>query len=236
MRNYTGVLTYSLCELHLQMPFLQSCKSAACGFVSCCDRQPDEKSDSRPRYPASDFSNAEPPPSKRSFNRLRPWPPKNTQRVRWKGARATHQNQQFANESYDRDKASSDQAIAKRTFTYNTILYKPAGGAQGLLYRRLRLDFQVVFNAVSDQIPPELNLNISPYYGPDVRLPNGYVVTPVGELWVKWKLLETERTHETLFLVIKDSTFDVLLGRASIQEYKLWEEDKDILKRLEYRD
>ncbi|KAL5337871.1 hypothetical protein BJX70DRAFT_399144 [Aspergillus crustosus] len=238
MLYYTEVLTYCLCEFRFQMPFFQSCKSVACGLVCCCDRHPDSA------YSKTQYHYHHAEPSKRPFNRLRSWPKpaqkNNTQpevQRRPSPQQRREEDTHPADELYETEKQNppSSEKTTHQIFTYDTILFTFDSGNP--VYRRLLLDFRVSFDAVSDQIPPLVNLEISPYDGPSVRLPNGIDVTPIGTLCVKWQLFKGKRrSYETTFLVIKDLLFDMMLGRASIEKYKLWEEDNEIQKRLSFRD
>lgn len=108
------------------------------------------------------------------------------------------------------------------------------GVAKDVVYRRILLDFRVSIDAVSDEIPHLLGIPIDPYTGFEVQLPNGQYVEPIGTIQTTWKFYTGQKSHKTRVLVIKDSEFDMLIGRSSIQQYKLWEEDRDIWKRLQY--
>ncbi|KAL4932082.1 retropepsin-like aspartic protease [Aspergillus undulatus] len=210
------------------MPFYQSCKTAACGIISCCDRwQAGSEFDARYRDTRD--------PLKRSFIRLASWPKTPTpsiKKFKWIGDHRTPSNSDQSQEDNIHDEVSDSASvdIALKIFTYDIELFgrerdKP-------VYRRLLLDFTVVINAVSDEIPRLLNRPVTPYNGKEVKLPNGVYVKPVGTLVIKWQLYKGKRAYKTKFLVIEDSLFDMLLGRPTIKKYKLWEEDRDIKKRL----
>ncbi|KAJ0425120.1 hypothetical protein BJY00DRAFT_308452 [Aspergillus carlsbadensis] len=123
--------------------------------------------------------------------------------------------------------------ITDRVFFYNTILYNPQ--IEKAIYRRVLLSFMLNIDAISDEIPRVLGLPVSPYSGKAVQLHNGKSAKPIGTLHLQWKIYSGEKVYKTKFLVIKDSHFDMLLGRSSIKKYKLWEVDEDIEKRLQYR-
>ncbi|KAL4878733.1 hypothetical protein BJY04DRAFT_194991 [Aspergillus karnatakaensis] len=123
------------------------------------------------------------------------------------------------------------EIIQDRIFFYDIVVYGLS--AEKVIYRRTLLDFDLEINAISDEIPRALNLPIEPYRGSGmVKLPSGKSVQPVGTLVLRWQLYNDDNLHTTHFLVIKNSHFDMLLGRSSIEEYKLWEWDREIQARL----
>ncbi|KAL2831694.1 hypothetical protein BDW59DRAFT_139849 [Aspergillus cavernicola] len=212
------------------MPFLQSCKIAACGLASCRDRR-----QTGPKFESRDPGTTS--LSKRRFIRLKSWPKSttpNTRGPKWiRGHKTTSARQQqregdFADESSDI--ASED--IPQKIFTYDVMLFGPQ--REKPVYRRLLLDFQGNLDTLSDDIARLLNLPFTPYNGAEVRLPNGSLVKPEGTLEVKWQLYEGSRPYKTKLLVIKNSDFDMILGISSIQRYKLWEEDCNIQTKLQY--
>ncbi|KAL4994748.1 hypothetical protein BDV10DRAFT_144825 [Aspergillus recurvatus] len=216
------------------MSFRQSCKSAGCGLISCCDRR-----ETGPKFDSRYYDAA--PPPKYSFIRLRSWPKTataNTQRISWTGTRkktaSARQQQQPQRRGDDTDDGElSDVAsedITKKVFTYDIVLF--ARGREEPIYRCLLLDFHAVVNAVSDELPRLLNLPMEEYNGQAVRLPDGSFAKPVGTVELDWQIYNGKRPYKTKCVVIKDSQFDMLLGQPSIQRYKLWEEDGDIKKRL----
>ncbi|KAL6235903.1 hypothetical protein BDW75DRAFT_208278 [Aspergillus navahoensis] len=221
------------------MLFLQSFKDAAHGFVSCCDR-PQTGSNFGPRSVDDSYQHAT--PSKRQFSRLRTWPmppsPTGTQqKARWTVDRKAvlGRTQQYEEEK-KKDRSSNieepdDNNITQRVFTYDIILF--GNYTEKVVYRRLKLDFQVQFDAVSDEIPRLLNIPVTSYGGAEVQLPNGHWVKPSGAIEVKWQLYKGQNQYKTEFLVIENSPFDMLLGRPSIHSYRLWEEDNDIQERLQ---
>ncbi|KAL3458635.1 hypothetical protein BJX64DRAFT_292014 [Aspergillus heterothallicus] len=123
--------------------------------------------------------------------------------------------------------------ITNRVFFYNTILYNSQ--AEKAIYRRVLLNFMLKIDAISDEIPRTLGLPILPYRGKTVQLHNGKTTKPIGTFYLQWQIYNDKKVYETKFLVIKDSQFDMLLGRSSIKKYKLGKMDGDIEKRLQYR-
>ncbi|KAL5040908.1 hypothetical protein BDW71DRAFT_192824 [Aspergillus fruticulosus] len=219
------------------MPFLQSFKDAAHGFVSCCDRRQTGSELGR-QYPDDSYRHAT--PLKSQFGRLRTWsmPPSTTstqQKARLKADRQAIVGRTQQHEERKKDRSSNIEPnvkdITQRTFTYDIILF--GINREKVVYRRLKLDFQVQFDAVSDEIPRLVNIPITSYAGAEVQLPNGHWVKPLGTIEVKWQLYKGQQQYKTRFLVIENSPFDMLLGRPSIQSYRLWEEDNDIQERLQ---
>ncbi|KAL4775846.1 hypothetical protein BDW60DRAFT_176907 [Aspergillus nidulans var. acristatus] len=125
--------------------------------------------------------------------------------------------------------------IPERIFSYHTIVYDQA--RERKLYRRVLLDFNPKRNidAISDAIQQDLDLTMEPYFGSKVEIPNGDVVMPLGIVDVTWQIYKGVRPYRTQFVVIKDSQFDMLLGRMTIKGYEFWKEDKDIRERLRFR-
>ncbi|KAL2863167.1 uncharacterized protein BJX67DRAFT_266376 [Aspergillus lucknowensis] len=211
------------------MPLLQSWKHATRGVVSCCDRQKGSKFETQ--YPKHGFSpTATASRSKRPFAQLKWWP--NTRNDgRERDLRTAPSRQQREDKFTDRNSNSKPEDITRKIFTYDMMVF---GLAEDVVYRRVLLEFGVNIDAVSDEIPHLLGIPIDPYDGFEVRLPNGLYVEPIGTVETTWKLYTGQRSHRTRFLVIEDSQFDMLIGRSSIQQYRLWEEDADIWKRLQY--
>jgi hypothetical protein len=94
--------------------------------------------------------------------------------------------------------------------------------------RRLLLDIQTEVNVMADDIRRRLNIKMEPYCGNVIQLPSGRDVKPIGSIIVSWKVLGTEETYTTKFLVIQKSYFDVMLGRPSIEKSGLGNEDSEI--------
>ncbi|KAL4951074.1 hypothetical protein BDW69DRAFT_170797, partial [Aspergillus filifer] len=212
------------------MSLVQSCKSAACGIVSCCDRRSPSKSEQPQsiykRHPENNVF------SKRYFRRLRTWPKDTqmTQQSRANGNRkaVSGRDQQRGNTA-DKEVEESTEEIRRWIFTYDIVLL----GTEPI-YRRLLLDFNLNIDAISDEIPTLMNLPITPYNGLEVSLPSGNLAKPVGIVKLKWKLYKKNRKFETTFLVIPNNHFDMLIGRSSIQTHKLWDFDRNIRRRLQY--
>ncbi|KAL4780595.1 hypothetical protein BJX76DRAFT_360719 [Aspergillus varians] len=233
--SHMEFLTCFLCESQIQMPFVQSLKNTTYGFISCCDRQKDAKFESS--YPASNSSHdAKIAPVKRPFTRLKSLPKSSlpdTGKVRRTGGRKSiPSRQQHEGDLKEKSYESIPKDILQKVFTYDIQLFGTKNDK--VVYRRLLLDFQVNTDAVSDEIPKLLNLPIAGYKGAEVRLPNGSSVRPIGALEIQWQLYKGNRQYRTKFLVIENSQFDVLLGRRSIQKYRLSAEDEKIQKRLQY--
>ncbi|KAL2814902.1 hypothetical protein BDW59DRAFT_154095 [Aspergillus cavernicola] len=205
------------------MPLL---KTTARGILSCCDRQ----GTNNPSRSGRDSATAAPP--KHTFNRLNSlsWP-------------TSHKPQWLL---WDRKtivpprppptehREEVTKYITKKIFTYDIVVF--SAEPEKVVYRRLLLDFQLkdTVDAISDEIPQRLNLPITPYKGAEVKLPNGHCVMPIGTLEAKWQRYEGEKLYTTKLYVIEKSYFDMLLGRSSIWEYQLWDEDRDIQRRLQY--
>ncbi|KAL4913781.1 hypothetical protein BDW62DRAFT_157973 [Aspergillus aurantiobrunneus] len=209
------------------MPFLQSCKSAACGIVPCCGRQPRPKFE--PRYPGDKSPRVKTAaPSKGPFTRLKPWP-KVTNPISRQSRRIEDRKATRVPEQHKLAGAASEE-ITQSILTYDIVMFGTE--SEKVVYRRLLLDCQVEFDAISDEIPRLLNLPIAPYNGLEVQLPNGNYVTPLGTSEVTWQLYKGTQQNTTKFLVIENSHFDMLLGRPSIQRYGLWEGDKNVQRKL----
>ncbi|KAL4776555.1 hypothetical protein BDW60DRAFT_86129 [Aspergillus nidulans var. acristatus] len=219
------------------MPFVQPFKSAAHGFVSCCDRQ---RTGSK-FGPYSDDSHQQTALSKRGLGWLRSWPisartRSTQQKARWKaereaGLERTHQHEAKGKQEELIKIEPNGKEITERIYVYDIILFGIE--REKFVYRRLKLDFQVQFDAVSDEIPRLMNIPITSYAGGEVKLPTGHWVKPLGTIEVKWQLYKGQRQYKTEFLVVENSPYDMLLGWPSIHNYRLWEEDNDILERLQ---
>ncbi|KAL2812511.1 hypothetical protein BJX63DRAFT_243960 [Aspergillus granulosus] len=199
------------------MPFYTSCKSIAWDIVSCCDRMR-----------AHDIDIQSPnvsPVVLRSEMTTTPVSSYNSRKTQRKGTLRSNKRE------YGYDDAMAEH-ITDRVFYYNTILYNPE--AAKAIYRRVLLNFTLKYDAISDEIPQVLGLPILPYYGKAVQLHNGKTAKPIGTLHLQWQIYNGKKAYKTKFLVIKDNHFDMLLGRSSIKKYKLWKEDGDIEKRLQY--
>ncbi|KAI9376042.1 hypothetical protein BJX61DRAFT_491693 [Aspergillus egyptiacus] len=207
------------------MSLVQSCKIAAREFISCCDRQIDPS-----------FSHRAAAPTKHTFSRLKTW--KNTSstdrfRSRW-ARKLPLPAPQHGEDTTDESSDECAGNIMQNPFTYDVVVFGQT--REKVVYRRLLLDFRCDFNLLSSAIQELLGLPVSPYDGSKIRLPNGAHVKPIGTLEMKWQFYNGKKTcYKTEFLVIQDndSYFDMLLGRASIREYKLWEEDTRIRWRLQ---
>ncbi|KAL4763104.1 retropepsin-like aspartic protease [Aspergillus foveolatus] len=219
------------------MPFVQQFKDAAHGFVSCCDRQ---RTGSK-LGPYSDDSYQHAAVSKRGLGWLKSWPistrtGSTQQKARWKADHeAELERKRQREEKRRKERISKIEPIDKETaegiFIYDIILF--GIDREKFAYRRLKLDFQVQFDAVSDEIPQLVNIPITSYAGGEVKLPTGHWVKPLGTIEVKWQLYKGQHQYKTEFLVIENSPYDMLLGRPSIHNCRLWEEDNDILERLQ---
>ncbi|KAL4963070.1 uncharacterized protein BDV14DRAFT_93693 [Aspergillus stella-maris] len=212
------------------MSFVQSCKNAACGIVSCCDRRSSFNPEQPPRsYNRHSEINAS---SKHYFSRLRTWPKdsQGTRQSRVNGNRTavSGRGQQLHNTA-DTEAEKLTENIRQRVFTYDIVLL-----GNEPIYRRLLLDFNLNIDAISDEIPTLMNLPITPYDGLEVPLPSGALAKPIGIVKLKWRVYKKKRKFETTFLVIPNNHFDMLIGRSSIQTHKLWDADRDIRKRLQY--
>ena len=236
MFNYPGALTYCFNERLPQMPFVQQFRDAAHGFVSCCDRQ---RTGSK-FGPYSDDSYQHAAVSKRGFGWLRSWPISTRTRSTQQKARSKTEQEAGLERTQQREDKRRKERIfkiepyeeaAKGIFIYDIILF--GIDREKFVYRRLKLDFHVQFDAVSDEIPRLVNIPITSYAGGDVKLPTGHWVKPLGTIEVKWQLYKGQHQYKTQFLVIENSPYDMLLGRPSIHNYRLWEEDNDILERLQ---
>ncbi|KAL3490123.1 hypothetical protein BJX62DRAFT_207743 [Aspergillus germanicus] len=203
------------CETPLQMSFYTSCKSVARDIVSCCDST---RIDTQQTTDSPEFLH---PSTTTKPGNL--YDPRKAQR---KGG---HRLQTREHGCAD---TSSDHII-DRIFFYDTILHVPQ--AEKVIYRRVLLSFKLKIDAISDEIPRAMGLPIHSFSGKAVQLHNGKTATPIGIFPMRWQLYNGKKIYKTKFLVIKDSQFDMLLGRSSIKKYKLWEEDGDIERRLQYR-
>ncbi|RDW65827.1 retropepsin-like aspartic protease [Aspergillus mulundensis] len=224
----------------MPFPFREHYKRAACGFLSCCDRQP-ANPEFDPRY-----SDATSPP-KYSLIGLRSWPKTaspDTQRLSWttkrKKSSSARQQQQQQRQQRGNDNTGYEDAsdvtyeeTGKTSSAHDIELFAP--GREQPIYRCVLLDTSSFVDAVSDEFPRLLNVPMGEYNGGEVRMPNGFFVKPVGTLEVNWKIYKGKRPFRTKCVVIKDSQFDMLLGLPSIQRYGLFEEDEDNSERLTYR-
>ncbi|KAL2845646.1 hypothetical protein BJY01DRAFT_180218 [Aspergillus pseudoustus] len=199
------------------MSFYTSCKSVARDIVSCCDRTREHHIE--PRYPtdSSDILRLGTPTS--FVN------PQGRRMARRKGNRKSHKSEYGYADTMPND-------IIDRVFFYDTKLYNPQ--TEKPIYRRVLLSFMLNIDAISDEIPRVFGLPISPYKGKAVQLHNGKFADPIGTFQTRWQIYNGKKVYKTEFLVIKDSQFDMLLGSSSIRKYKLWKEDADIEKRLQY--
>lgn len=218
------------------MPFVQPFKNAAHGFVSCCDRQRTGSIFG----PYSDDSYQHAAVSKRGLSWLKSWPistrkRSTQQKVRWRADyeaefERTHQHEESRKKETISKIELNEEETAEGIFIYDIILFGIE--SERFVYRRLKLDFHVQFDAVSDEIPRLLNIPITSYAGGKVKLPTGHWVKPLGTIQVKWHLYKGQHQYKTQFLVIENSPYDMLLGRPSIHNYRLWEEDNAILEKL----
>lgn len=94
--------------------------------------------------------------------------------------------------------------------------------------RRLLLDLQTEVNVMADEVQRQLKLNMAPYVGEIIHLPNRHDVKPIGEITARWKILGTKKIYTTPFLVIRNSYFDVMLGEPYIKEHELAKEEPRI--------
>ncbi|KAL4791893.1 hypothetical protein BDV19DRAFT_284889 [Aspergillus venezuelensis] len=214
------------------MSFVQSCRNAACGIVSCCDRRPPSNSKQPLRNQGRHARISD--SSKHYFRRLRTWP-EGTQKTRQSrvdgNCEAVSGRLQQQHNAADLEADNSTEEIRQRLFTYDIVLLGKK--REKPIHRRLLLDFHLDVDAISDEIPTLMDLPIAPYDGLEILLHSGIAAKPIGVVKLKWKLYQKKRKFETTFLVIPNSHFDMLIGRSSIQRHKLWEEDKDILRRLQ---
>ncbi|KAL4941872.1 hypothetical protein BDV06DRAFT_172556 [Aspergillus oleicola] len=125
--------------------------------------------------------------------------------------------------------------ISERLFVYDTAISGLEPGK--LIYRRVLLDFDRdrTTNVISDEIPQTLGLPVAPYTGPKVQLPSGKWVMPVGTVDVNWSLFEGVKPYTMHFVVIENSHYDMLLSRWTIKAHEFWEEDGQIIERLNLR-
>ncbi|KAL4867945.1 hypothetical protein BDV12DRAFT_170595 [Aspergillus spectabilis] len=222
------------------MPLLRSCKNIAWGLVPCCGRRQDRELDSKLSEEEDEYPHTTSAPTS-----TQPYDDRNIQRKdirRTQNSRRNHNHQPFPlptsttreDEFADNRIQDKPQNIKERIFFYDIMVFSP--DPEKIIYRRTLLDFTLDLDAISDEIPHVLNLPIDPYRrSEEVKLPNGKYVRPIGTLDAKWQLYNGDKPHTTHFLVIKNSHFDMLLGRSSIKKYKLWEWDRDIKKKLQYR-
>ncbi|KAL4821951.1 hypothetical protein BDW67DRAFT_149886 [Aspergillus spinulosporus] len=218
------------------MPFVQPFKDAAHGFVSCCDRQR-TRSKSKP-YSDDIYQHAT--VSKRGLGWLKSWSisartRSTQQKARGKADREaelepTHQHEERGKQEEFIKIEPNHTEIPEGLYIYDIVLF--GTNREEFVYRRLKLDFQVQFDAVSDEIPRLVDIPITSYAGGEVKLPTGHWVKPLGTIEVKFQLYKGQHQYKTEFLVIENSPYDMLLGRPSIHNYRLWEEDNDILERL----
>jgi hypothetical protein len=221
------------------MPLLRLCKNLAWVFVPWCrhNKKSDDDYPNHNYFERSDYAHA--------YNE------RGHQRVRESHGIDTHDlcvpyiySSPDSHGSIPRDlnacailefNTSPTTPIPERIFSYHTIVYDQA--RERKLYRRVLLDFNPKRNidAISDAIQQDLDLTMEPYFGSKVEIPNGDVVMPLGIVDVTWQIYKGVRPYRTQFVVIKDSQFDMLLGRMTIKGYEFWKEDKDIRERLRLR-
>jgi hypothetical protein len=214
------------------MSFYTICKSVARDIVSCCDptRIETRHSKGSPEvlHPEATTNFASLDSHRKTQRRCNFRSHKSWSNRRHRYAKALT----LKKGEYGYPDATSDH-ITDRVFYYNTVLYSPQ--TEKPIYRRVLLSFVLSIDAISDDIARVLGLPILPYNGKAVQLHNGESAKPIGTLHLQWKIYNGKRVYKTKFLVIKDSHFDMLLGRSSIKKYKLWEVDGEIEKRLQYR-
>ncbi|KAL2869831.1 uncharacterized protein BJX67DRAFT_347078 [Aspergillus lucknowensis] len=216
------------------MSLLKSCKSAAWGVVCCGARTRELDFDPLHSEDCSHCSRTGTTATMNKNNSCKEQEGGIRRRHRDCRKRSQHQTPSTlgqGKDGYTDDELS--EKITERIFFYDTILVGPQTGR--IIYRRVLLDFAVDVDAISDEIHQVLDLPILTYRGQKVLLPNGNSVWPIGTLEVKWQFYDGKKKYKTKFVVIKDSHFDMLLGRSSIKRYKLWEVDSDIKRRLQYR-
>ncbi|KAF9892680.1 hypothetical protein FE257_001082 [Aspergillus nanangensis] len=120
--------------------------------------------------------------------------------------------------------------LAHRDFIYNVVLPAATGGK---IRRRLLLDFKTDVNIMSYSTYQRLGLTADHY---DSMVPiqrSGQPeVKPIATVGAQWCLYGDHKSYDTVFYVVRECEFDLLLGRPSVIEHQLYRKDAAVMTRL----
>jgi hypothetical protein len=83
------------------------------------------------------------------------------------------------------------------------------------------LDATVESDIISDDIAHLLGTPVEKSHGAEVQLPDGRTVKSVGRIKTSLQMYRCQRVHNTMFHVVRDRRYDLVLGRLSICQLRL---------------
>ncbi|GKZ24385.1 hypothetical protein AbraIFM66951_001320 [Aspergillus brasiliensis] len=121
------------------------------------------------------------------------------------------------------------QDLAKCDFLYD-IKVQASNGTE--LRRRMTLKFNADVNIMSEDVQRRLGAKIQPYYGPPISIPEHPNLRSLGTVNVLWSFCQRNKPYRSDFHVVPNMEYDFLMGRPSMREQELYQDDLEIARRL----
>ncbi|GLA04429.1 hypothetical protein AnigIFM60653_004479 [Aspergillus niger] len=126
------------------------------------------------------------------------------------------------------DTYSSDEHLGQCDFVYNVMV----SSSKNEIQCRMVLSFRMDVNIMSATVHRRLNIALQPYYGNTIPVLGCEDRKPLGTVDIGWAFCGRMKRYETIFYVVADVEYDLLLGRPSMWQHELYKVDPEIVKRL----
>lgn len=98
--------------------------------------------------------------------------------------------------------------------------------------RRMMLSFHMDVNIISDEVYRTLETELQPYDGDPIAVLGCPDRKPLGTVTAQWTFCGRTKPYRTVFYVVPNVEYDLLIGRPSMRQQELYRADPKIATRL----